>query len=114
MITIYHNTRCRKSRETLNLIKESGKEVSIVEYLKNPPDPEEIREIVTKLNMPVEKLIRKNEALYKEQYKGKDLSEEDWYKVLAENPILIERPIVIKGSKAVMGRPPENVKVLLG
>ncbi|HHL52867.1 MAG TPA: arsenate reductase (glutaredoxin) [Flammeovirgaceae bacterium] len=110
---IYHNPRCSKSRQTLNLIKEAGKDVEIVEYLKNPPTADELREVLRKLNLPVEYLIRKNEDIYKTQYKGKELSEEEWIQALVEHPKMLERPIVVEGDKAVLGRPPENVLKLL-
>ena len=109
MLTIYHNPRCRKSRETLNLIKDAGEEVEIIEYLKTPPSDEDLRQIVEKLGLPVEYLIRKNESIYKEKLKDQLPDEDDWFKILSENPILIERPIVVKGDKAILGRPPENV-----
>jgi len=109
MLTIYHNPRCRKSRETLNLIKEAGHQVEIIEYLKDPPSEENLREIVTKLGISVSGLLRKNEAIFKEQFKGHDIKEDDWYKILSEHPILIERPIVFNDSDAILGRPPENV-----
>ena len=112
-LKIYHNPRCRKSRETLNLIIEKGEEPEVVEYLKHPPSADEVRELVGKLGIEVEKLIRKNEAVFKESYKGKDLTESDWYSILSDNPIMIERPIVVKGNKAVLGRPPENVLDLM-
>ena len=83
---IYHNPRCRKSRETLKLIEESGNDFEIVEYLKTPPTEDELRDIVTKLGLPVEYLVRKGESLFTEEFKGKDLLDEDWYKILAENP----------------------------
>jgi len=110
---IYHNPRCSKSRQTLNLIKEAGKDVEIVEYLKNPPTADELREVLRKLNLPVEYLIRKNEEIYKTRYKGKELSEEEWIQALVEHPRMLERPIVVEGDKAVLGRPPENVLKLL-
>ncbi len=110
---IYHNPRCSKSRQTLNLIKEAGKDVEIVEYLKNPPTADELREVLRKLNLPVEYLIRKNEEIYKTQFKGKELSEEEWIQALVEHPKMLERPIVVEGDKAVLGRPPENVLKLL-
>ncbi|MEO1050006.1 MAG: arsenate reductase (glutaredoxin) [Bacteroidota bacterium] len=113
MLKIYHNPRCRKSRETLQLIKDSGEEPEIIEYLKTPPTEEELTDILEKLELPVDYLIRKNEALFKENFKGKDLSENEWIKVLVENPILIERPLVVKGDQAVIGRPPESVSKLL-
>lgn len=110
---IYHNPRCRKSRETLNLIQEKGVEPEIVEYLKNPPTKAELRGILKKLNLTAMEIVRKGEAIYKENYKGKDLNEEDLLTMLVENPKLIERPIVIEGDKAVLGRPPENVLEIL-
>ena len=109
MLTIYHNPRCRKSRETLNFIKEAGYEVEIIEYLKEPPSEEYLREIVKKLGISVLDLLRKNEAVFKEKFKNQTINEDDWYKILSENPILIERPIVIKDADAILGRPPENV-----
>lgn len=113
MITIYHNPRCRKSRETLQLIEESGQPFQIVEYLKHPLSAEELRELLPMLNMPAEGLIRKNEAIWKEQYRGRDLTESDLLKAMEAHPKLMERPLVVKGKKAVLGRPPENVLALL-
>ena len=113
MRTIYHNPRCRKSRETLKLIEESGEMVQVVEYLKMPPSRDDLQKIVHMLGMSAEKLVRKEEKLYKEQFRGTEMSEEDWLDALTEYPILIERPIVVSGDKAVIGRPPENVKELL-
>lgn len=109
---IYHNPRCTKSRETLKLIEAKGIEPEIVEYLKDVPSEKEISDLLKKLNIKAEQLLRKGEAVYKEKYKGKDLSETEWIKAMHENPKLIERPIVVKGNKAVLGRPPENVKEL--
>lgn len=110
---IYHNPRCRKSRETLQLIEGKGADVEIVEYLNTPPTEAELKEILGKLNMKASEIVRKGEAIFKENFKGKELSEEEWVKALVENPKLIERPIVVKGDKAVIGRPPENVEELL-
>jgi len=112
MLKIYHNTRCKKSRETLQLIEEAGAMVEVIEYLKVTPTAEELGEIVQKLGIKPEELIRKNEAVYKEQYKGKDLSDTEWLNTMVANPKLIERPIVVKGDEAIIGRPPENVKKL--
>lgn len=110
MITIYHNPRCAKSRETLQILKEGGKEFEVVEYLKTPPTAEQLREITALLNKKPQDIVRKNEKLYKEEFSGKDLTDDEWLTVLASNPILIERPIVTDGKKAVIGRPPENVR----
>lgn len=110
---IYHNPRCRKSRETLAILEDAGKDVEIVEYLKDVPSEDEIRKLLAKLNMNVEDIIRKGETIYKEKFKGKNFTEDEWITILHENPKLIERPIVVKGNKAVIGRPPENAKELL-
>ena len=106
---IYHNPRCSKSRSTLQLIKDAGKEVEIIEYLNEIPTKKELETILMKLNMNPEDIIRKGEAIYKERFKGKNFGREEWIQILIENPKLIERPIVVKGNKAVLGRPPENV-----
>jgi len=106
---IYHNPRCSKSRKTLAIIREKGEEVEIVEYLNNPPNKIELKEVLKKLGMKPGQIIRKGEAIYKENYKGKSYTDEEWIEIMANNPILMERPIVVKGNKAVMGRPPENV-----
>lgn len=114
MLRIFHNPRCTKSRETLQIIEESGEMVEVVEYLKTVPSEEELTEIIEILGIKPEELVRKSESIYKEQYKGKELSSKQWIKAMVQNPKLIERPIVIKGNQAVIGRPPENVKQLLG
>lgn len=113
MLTIYHNPRCSKSRETLKLIEDSGAMVTVVEYLKASPSKDELEEVIEKLGIRPQELIRKGEAIYKEKFKGKNLTDEEWINAMVENPVLIERPIVIKGDKAVLGRPPESVKELL-
>lgn len=109
----YHNPRCGKSREALKLLQEKGVEPEIVEYLKNIPTHAEIEDVLKKLNMKAEDLLRKNEKVYKEMYKGKDLSDSKWIDAMIAEPKLIERPIFIKGDKAVVGRPPEKVLELL-
>jgi len=113
MLKIYHNTRCSKSRCTLDLLKESGQPYEVVEYLKNAPSETELKEILQKLNLKPEQLLRKGEAVYKENFAGKTFSDEEWIKIMVENPVLIERPIVVNGDKAVIGRPPENVLTIL-
>ena len=110
---IYHNTRCRKSRETLEIIRNKGIEPDIVEYLKEPLTVDQLKDLVQKLGINASDLLRKGEAIYKEEFKGKDLSEEEWLYAMAEHPVLMERPVVVKGDKAVLGRPPENVNNLL-
>lgn len=113
MLRIYHNTRCSKSRQTLDLIQQAGQEVEVVDYLKTPPTADEISLLLQKLNMKPEQLIRKGEAVYKEKYKDKQLTDQELIDAMVTHPVLIERPIVVKGDKAVLGRPPENVQELL-
>ncbi|MFI2743200.1 arsenate reductase (glutaredoxin) [Zhouia sp. PK063] len=113
MIKIYHNPRCTKSREGLAIVKDSGKEFEIVEYLKNIPTASELKNILKKLQITPEELIRKNEAVWKENYKDKNLSNDELINVMIQHPKLIERPIVVNGNKAVIGRPPENIKTII-
>jgi arsenate reductase len=113
MIKIYHNNRCGKSRTAFCLLEESGKAFETVEYLKDVPGIEEIKSILKKLKIKPHDLIRTKEPVYIEKYKGKNLSDEQWIKAMHENPILIERPIVINGNKAVIARPPEKVKEVI-
>ena len=113
MLTIYHNPRCRKSRETLQLIEDSGEMLTVVEYLKTVPSADDLADLIEKLNIEPQALLRKGEAIYKEQFKGKTLSDEEWIQAMVDNPKLIERPIVVRGDKAIIGRPPEKVKELL-
>lgn len=113
MTTIYHNPRCGKSRNTLKILHERGENVTIVEYLKDCPDYNKVKEIVDLLGIPAEELIRKGEKVFKEQYKGKKLTEQEWIQAMVDHPILIERPIVIKLKKAAIGRPPEAVEEIL-
>jgi arsenate reductase len=106
---IYHNSRCSKSRDSYNLLVEKGVEFETVEYLKNPLTKKELHELLKKLNIPASELIRKGEPDYKEHFKGKELSETQWIEAMVKYPKLIERPIVVKGNNAVIGRPIENV-----
>lgn len=113
MLRILHNNRCSKSRQTLHIIEESGAKVEVVEYLKDTPDYQELKDIIDILGISPEELVRKGEADYKENFKGKELSDEEWIEAMVKYPKLIERPIVINGKKAVIGRPPEKVLELL-
>jgi arsenate reductase (glutaredoxin) len=110
---IYHNPRCGKSRQTLALIQESGKQVEIIEYLKNSPTENELREIISLLKIKPKELIRQKEEIFVRTYKDKTYKDEEWIKIMVENPILIERPIVVDGKKAIIGRPPVKVQELL-
>tara|TARA_B100000575_G_scaffold285862_1_gene281754 strand:- start:856 stop:1215 length:360 start_codon:yes stop_codon:yes gene_type:complete len=112
-IKIYHNPRCRKSRQTLDLIHKKNIDVEIIEYLKNPISKTELNKLVKYLGiMPID-LVRKEESLWKEKYKNKILSSENILRIMVENPKLIQRPIVVKNEKAVLGRPPELVLELI-
>lgn len=110
---IYHNPRCSKSRQTLALIEDAGAEVEIVKYLENIPSKKELTEIINLLGIKPLQLIRKGEKDWKENFKGKELTDEEVIEAMISYPKLIERPIVIKDKKAVLGRPPENVLDLL-
>tara|TARA_B110000971_G_C19734474_1_gene374596 strand:+ start:116 stop:457 length:342 start_codon:yes stop_codon:yes gene_type:complete len=109
MIKIYHNPRCRKSREGLTILENSGKEFQIIKYLEEVPSEATLKEIISLLGISPIQLVRKTEQIWKENYKGKELSDIEIIKAMIENPKLIERPIVIYNSKAVIGRPPENI-----
>ncbi len=110
MLTIYHNPRCSKSRQTLDLLKSKGLEPTIIEYLKTPPTAKELDGILKMLNLEPQDIVRTKEEVYAELgLKEKSLSRDEMIDVLVKHPVLIERPIVVKGDKAVLGRPPENV-----
>jgi arsenate reductase len=110
---ILHNPRCRKSREGLKILEESGQDFTIVEYLKEPLTKEELSDILDKLDMSAIDLVRKNEKEWKENFKGRDMSQEEIVAAMASHPKLIERPIVISGERAIVGRPPENIHKLI-
>lgn len=113
MITIYHNTRCRKSREGLDILQASGKEFEIREYLKDPLSEAEIKQLLKKLGMAPMELIRTEEKLWKEQFRNRDLSDAELIQVMQQNPRLIQRPIVETHEKAVVGRPATNISDLI-
>ena len=110
--TVYHNSRCSKSRCALQYIEDQGDSYEIVEYLKTSPSTEELKEILKKLGMKAEELIRRGEAEFKDNYKGKILSEAEWITAMVKYPKLIERPIIILDDKAVVGRPTEKIEEL--
>lgn len=112
-LTIYHNPRCSKSRAACALIAESGVDAEVVDYLKSPPDRDELRRLLAKLGMRASEIVRRGEAVFKEHFQGRELSDDQWLDALIAHPILIERPIVVRGEKAVIGRPPEKVLELL-
>lgn len=107
---IYHNPRCRKSREGLKILEESNQKFEIIEYLKTPPPHNELKNIIDLLSIAPIELIRKNEAIWKEKYKNKSFTDTEIIDLMTENPKLIERPIVFTEDKAVIGRPPDNIR----
>jgi arsenate reductase len=113
-VTIYHNPRCSKSRQTLALLAERGIEPRIVEYLINPPSARELDQILRSLDLPPRSLLRTGEAAYRSA--GLDdasLTREQLIAIMVANPSVIERPIVVHGERAAIGRPPENVLAIL-
>jgi arsenate reductase len=113
-VEVYHNPRCSKSREAVNYLNEQGHEVQIIEYLKEVPARAELEMLLAKLNLRPHAIIRTGEQIYKERFKGKNFNDDEWIDILMEYPKLIERPIVIRGNKAVIGRPFANVVDLVG
>ena len=113
MIKIYHNPRCSKSRQGLEILENSKKEFEIVKYLEEIPTEKELTEIIKMLDISPIQLVRKTEKIWKENYKGKELSNKEVIKAMIKYPKLIERPIVINNNKAVIGRPPENIKSII-
>jgi len=110
---IYHNKMCSKSRASYELLKEAGISFETIEYLKTPLNKAQLTELLIKLDIPAVDLIRKGEAIYKTNFKGKELSESEWIDIMIKYPKLIERPIIVKGNKAVIGRPIEKVIQLI-
>ncbi len=112
-VQILYNPRCSKCREALHLLEGESCEIEIVEYLKKSITKKELKNILAKLGLKAFDIVRKKEPLYLKKFKHKTFANEEWIQLLIENPILIERPIVIDGYKAVIGRPPELVVDLL-
>lgn len=112
MIKVYHNPRCKKSRAGLQYVQEHTDDFEIVEYLKNPIDVGELNNLLIKLNKKPCDIIRTQEAIYKSNFKGKNFTDEEWVKIMVENPKLIKRPIVVRDNKAVWGDPAEELSVL--
>ncbi|MCF7569086.1 arsenate reductase (glutaredoxin) [Sabulilitoribacter arenilitoris] len=109
MIKIYHNNRCSKSRFGLKILENSGKEFEIIKYLENMLSAKALKDIITILKIKPIDLVRKNEVIWKENYKNKTLTDTEIINAMVENPKLIERPIIVNGNKAVIGRPPELI-----
>lgn len=109
MIKIFHNNRCSKSRNGLELLEQSGKQFEIIKYLENILSFDELKSIIKLLSIKPIDLVRKNEVIWKRDFKNKTLTDDQIIEVMVKNPKLIERPIVINGRKAVIGRPTENI-----
>ncbi len=113
MTTLYHNPRCSKSRQALSLLEEKGETIDVVQYLENPPSRQELVQVIDLLGIKPIELVRTQESEWKENYKGKELTNDEIIDAMIKYPKLIERPIAIKGTHAVIGRPPENVLDIL-
>ncbi|MDQ3049229.1 MAG: arsenate reductase (glutaredoxin) [Bacteroidota bacterium] len=108
-VRLYHNTRCSTSRNVCSILDTKKVKTEVIEYLNTPPTQKEIKSLLKMLGMKASEIVRKKEPLYKEKYAGEKITEAEWVKILSQNPILIERPILVKGDKAIIGRPPERV-----
>jgi len=113
MIKIYHNPRCSKSRQGLKILTDNYAKFEVIDYLKNPPTKIELKNIVDILGIKPIDLIRKNETIWKDNFKNKNLSDDAVLQAMTDFPKLIERPIVINNNKAIIGRPPELIKTIL-
>lgn len=113
LVKVLHNGNCSKSNAVLEYLDENGVPFEIINMVEEPLSPLEIKTVLKKLNQSVFDIIRKNEKLYLEKFADQNLSEEEWINILSENPSLIQRPIIIKGSVAMLGRPIENVKYFI-
>ena len=114
MITVYHNPKCRKSRAGLQYLQDKGIECSIVEYLKKPFTRKQFKDLLMKLNLRPVDIVRTQEDEFKESLKGKTFTDEEWITIMLENPKLIQRPIVVKGYKAVVGQDMAEIDRLVG
>ena len=112
MYTIYHNPRCKKSRAGLEYVKSKTNDFEVVEYLKNPISEGELKKLLMKLNKKPHDMVRTQEAVYKQNFKGRNFTDDEWVRIMVENPKLIKRPIVVKENKAVWGDPAEELEVL--
>jgi arsenate reductase (glutaredoxin) len=113
MFKIYHNSRCRKSRAGLEYLAAKGVEYECIEYLKNPISEGELKDLIIKLNLCATDVIRKQEEIYKKQFRNKEFTEAEWIKIILEYPALLKRPIIVRDYKAVIADPPENLDILL-
>jgi len=114
MITIFHNPKCRKSRLGLQYLQDKDLLYTVVEYLKTPFSRQQFKDLLMKLNMRPFEIVRTQEDDFKEKFKGKNFTDEEWITILLENPKLIQRPIVVKNHKAVLAQPVDEIDRLLG
>jgi arsenate reductase len=112
-IEIYHNKRCSKSRCALDILNNRDEQLIIHDYLKTPPTKKQLKDLLAKLGIKASELVRKKEPVYLEKFKDKKFNETEWITILTENPILIERPIVVDGYGAIIARPPELLEEFL-
>ena len=113
MIKVLHNNSCSKSRAILEHLDENNVAFEIIDIIQNPLSETELKTVLKKMNADVHAIIRKNDPLFREKYEGQEISEEEWIKILVQNPSLIQRPILIKGPVAMLGRPIENVRLFI-
>jgi arsenate reductase len=113
MLNIYHYPRCKISRQVLGKIYKAGTDVDVIEYMKTIPTVKDLKILLAKLNLKPLQIVRKVEPIFKQKFKDKNFSDEEWLHILHENPILIERPIVVRNNKAIVCRPPDRLNELL-
>ncbi|MFM9989160.1 arsenate reductase (glutaredoxin) [Flavobacterium sp.] len=113
MITIYHNSRCSKSREGVCFLENTKQPFQIINYLENIPTKEELKELIRKLNISPIELVRKKETIWISTYKNRKLSDDEIIQVMIDNPKLIERPIIVNGDKAIIARPTEKINEII-
>lgn len=106
---IWHKSNCSTSCKVMNMLKEEKIKPEVFLYIETPPTEEQLQSLLEKLGIPAEELVRKKEPVYKEKFQGKKMTEAKWIKAMVKYPVLIERPILIKGDKAIIGRPVERI-----
>ncbi|WP_299895891.1 arsenate reductase (glutaredoxin) [uncultured Aquimarina sp.] len=113
MTTIYHNPRCSKSRQCIAILEDKKEDLEIIKYLDTPLTENKLKDIINLLDIKPIELVRTNEAIWKQEFKGKEIKDDELIRIMVSHPKLIERPIVIKNNKAIIGRPPEKVLDIL-
>ena len=113
MVKIYHNPRCKKSRAGLQYLKDKNVEFEVVEYLKDPLSRDELKDILVKMNKKPADIIRTQEEIYRKNFRGREFTDDEWVAILLEHPRMIQRPLVVKAYKALLGDPAENIENIL-